>query len=378
MIIVYVADENYIPYVEISAKTVLKHNDARIIVVSPRPVKTSYENVVIPLAGVFRQNENDRITCTTYLKLFLPQLPFDKIIYLDGDTLCYGKLDALWNMDCKYINLCDTYSRRHKRDLKVKKYGLSGMMLMNLKALREMDFTNLCLNARPQVRHWQHEETLINTVMRGKLKFINNKWNYCHNRDYGDGSKEKDAIILHVCGKDKSRMFWQAFSEIKEILNFIKGKSVAIVGNAKSIFDKSNGASINDHDVIIRFNKGYITKPESQGNRTDILIMACAVPLDDKANFKAKYYINRSRNTTSGDYTISDQTREVIRQETIKQPSSGFMAVKMCLAAGAKSIDLYGFDFGKTPTYYNPEGYITLHDYDKEHEIIKTLNINLN
>ena len=59
MIVVYVADKNYMPYVEISARSVLKYNDAKIIVVSPEPVDTQYENVVIPLKEEYRQNEND-------------------------------------------------------------------------------------------------------------------------------------------------------------------------------------------------------------------------------------------------------------------------------------------------------------------------------
>ena len=370
MVVVYVADKNYMPYVEISARSVLKYNNTKIIVVSPEPVDTQYENVVIPLKEEYRQTENDRITQTTYLKLFLTQLPYDKIIYLDGDTICNGKLDELWRMDCDYINLCDTFSQKHKNDLKVEKYGLSGMMVMNLKALREIDFTNLCLKTNPNVKHWQHEETLINVAMHDKLHFIDNKWNYCYKRDYGDGSKEFDAVILHICGKNKSRMYWQPFAEIKEIIDFIHGKTVAIVGNAQSIFDKENGQAIDNHEVIIRFNKGYIIKPESQGTKTDILIMACEVPLDDKAKFKAKYYINRSKNTRNGSYTISDQTREYIRRDTIAQPSSGFMAIRMC--EGAKSIDLYGFD-GITPTFYNPKDYVTQHNYSREQEIIKEL-----
>lgn len=170
----------------------------------------------------------------------------------------------------------------------------------------------------------------------------------------------------------------QSFEEIKEIINFIQGKSVAIVGNAQSIFDKNNGAAIDDHDVIIRFNKGYITKPESQGTKTDILIMACEMPLDDKEKFKARYYVNRSKKTRSGDYTISNKTREWIKRETIAQPSSGFMSIKMCLEAKAKQIDLYGFDFEETPTFYNPKGYVTKHNYSREKELIKQLDVNIN
>lgn len=373
MIIVYVADKNYAEYVKISAESVKRFNpEARIILVSPEPVE-GFENVVIPLTREFRHNVDDRITSATYLKLYLTELPFDKIIYMDGDTICQGSLEELWNMNPEYLAACETFSEKHKKDLGCN-YALSGVMVMNLKNLRKIKFTEACLSINPHVKHWQHEETLINVVLRDKIDFIPIKWNYCHKRIYKHPLKESEVKILHVCGKNKGRMFWKPFDEIREILNFLKDKTVAIVGNAESIFGKSNGDDIDSHEVIIRFNKGYIIKPESQGTKTDILIMACEVPLDEKAKFKAKYYINRSSNTRNGDYTISNLTREDIKRETIAQPSSGYMAIKMCLTAGVKSIDLYGFD-GITPTYYNPEGYITQHNYTKEQELIRQLNL---
>jgi len=153
----------------------------------------------------------------------------------------------------------------------------------------------------------------------------------------------------------------------------VKDKTVAIVGNAKSIFDKKNGKEIDGHDIVIRFNRGFITQPESQGRKTDILILAVNLNLDEKSAFKSQYYVNRSRKTTCGEITIDDQFRADLKEIIGKQPSSGFMAIKLCELA--KSIDLYGFDFGKTKTFYNPEGFVTPHDYDKEHELIEKMNI---
>ena len=371
MIIVYVADENYLGFVEKSADSLLKiHPDAKIILVSPEKLDTSFQNVVIPINREFRHNDNDRITSATYLKLYLTELPYDKIIYLDGDTIIQKPINELWEMECPFINLCETYSKKHEKDIG-HKYGLSGMMLMNLKALREADFTNRCLSADPHVNIWQHEETLINWVFYEKLNFIDKKWNYCHNREYDEPINEQDAHILHICGRDKSLMI-NPYEEIRPILEYIKGKSVAIVGNAKSIFDKNFGSEIDDHDIIIRFNRGFITKPESQGTKTSILFMATPLNIDEKASFKAWFYVNRSRNTTSGDYTISDTMRARLKAWLGKQPSTGFMAIDICREAKVKSIDIYGFN-KNVPTFYNPEGYITQHNYDKEHEILHDL-----
>lgn len=160
------------------------------------------------------------------------------------------------------------------------------------------------------------------------------------------------------------------YDEIKEVKDFIKGKSVAVVGNAKSIFDHRFGADIDGHDVVIRFNKGFVTETETQGARTDILILACDLTLDEKARYRAKFYINRSKRTKTGELTISDDRRRVFRIILGAQPSTGFLAVDLCMMSGAKRIDLYGFDFEKTPTFYNPAGYKTKHDYAKEKEIM--------
>ena len=371
MIVVYVADENYLGYVEKSADSLTRfHPNARIIVVSPKPVETEFENVVIPLDRDYKHNENDRITSATYLKLFLPELPFDKIIYLDGDTIIQKPLDELWAIDCPFINLCETFSKKHALDLGVKQYGLSGMMVMNLNALRNADFTNKCLNAKSKGKIWQHEETLINAAFNDKLNFVDKKWNYCHNREYDEPIDENEAHILHICGKNKAKMGYAPYEEIKDILKLITGKTVAIVGNAQSIFDKANGKAIDDHEVIIRFNRGFVTDEKAQGSKTTILMVACELSIDEKASYKAFVSINRSRNTRCGDITIKDEMRQRLKNWVGKQPTSGFMAIDICRTAKAKQIDLYGFDFEKTKTFYNPDDYQTWHDYKTEEKIV--------
>lgn len=380
MIVVYVADKNYMDFVNISAKSLLRHNpEAVIIVVSPEKVETEFENVVIPLSGTWKHRNNDRITSTTYLKLFLTQLPYDKIIYMDGDTLVLHPLDELWNMEPEYIALTEShdYGKIQAEDLGVEKYGLSGVMVMNLKNLRKIGFTQKCLQANPQVKHWCHEETLINVAMRGKLKFIPVKWNYCHDREYSDRSLLlKDVAILHICGKDKSYMTRNHYTEVARIKEYIKGKSVAIVGNAKSIFDHDFGKEIDKHDVVIRFNRGFITNEKAQGTKTDIVILACELTIDEKKKYKAFCTINRSRNTRCGDYTFADKERDRLKEFIGAQPSSGFMAIDLCRDSGAKSIDLYGFDFEKTKTFYNPDDYQTRHDYQTEEKIVTEMDKN--
>ena len=379
MIIVYCLDENYTKYTTISIRSVLKYNPhAKIIVVSEMPINfymEGVEKVTIPLPKQFRnRSKGDRITNAAYLKCFLTKLPYDKIIYLDGDTICQGPLNELWEMPCEYINLCESHKFGEKQAVELghKKYGLTGMMVMNLENLRKIGFTETCLDIEenyptPQITGWHHDETCINVACYGLMNFIDKKWNYCRNRKYLEQIPESQAKILHYVGLQKTDMINRPhYNTLDPILADIKGKHVAIVGNAKSLFDNEQlyGAYINAADFVIRFNRGFITNPWKQGRKTDLLILACLLKPDEIQSFNSKWVVNRSSSYVNPVYfTIPNQDRRMLRDKLDCQPSTGFMAIDLCLYAGAKSIDLFGFDFEQTPTFYNPEGYQTAHDY---------------
>ena len=381
MIICYAIDKNYVDYARVSAKSVLKYNpDAFIVLVSEEPLSIGYEdtNIIIKLPEQFRnRGKGDRITNTAYLKLFLTKLKYDKIIYLDGDTMCQGSLKELWDMDIDYIGLTEShrYGKIQAKALGIEKYGLSGMMVMNLKNLHKVYFTKRCLavqNRNIPDDQWQHDETCINLGVNELLTFIDKKWNYCRNRVYDEPIQERDAMILHYVGKQKDDMLeYLPYGRLKEVCKYIQGKSVAIVGNAKSIFDTRYGCEIDSHDIVIRFNKGFTYYPESQGHRTDILILACLLRDDEREGYHARYIINRSKSYRNpAHFTISTEDRMKLKEIIGSQPSSGFMAIDLCLFARAGKIDLYGFDFEKTITFYNDPNYQTQHNYSKEEEIV--------
>jgi len=383
MIIVFCIDKNYIDLARVSLASYRKQNpQATLVCVTEDPIEDIGfdEYMQIKPKRDFRtRGPGDRITRTAYLKLYLPLLPYDKIIYVDADTICKKPLDKLWNMQCKYINLCETYSigKKMAKAIGAKKYGLSGMMVMNLKKLREINFIPECLFVEKECpvpeTGWQHDETVINVTMRDRLRFISKKWNYCTNRKYDDPIPEKDAHILHYVGCEKIKMLKGVrYSSMWPLAKHIYGKRIAIVGNAQSIFEKENGHEIDNQDFVIRFNKGFIEKPISQGSRTDLLLLALTLEPEQIKQFKAKFVANRSRfyhNKT--DLMIPDRERGRIAEFLGAQPSSGFIAIEMCLYFGAKEINLYGFDFEKTKTFYNPDDYKTQHKYKNEEKIVR-------
>ena len=386
MRIVYCLDENYLEYARESIKSYRKHNpNSEIIVVSEDRIESVGEDrhFLIKLPDNLRfRSKTDRISRAAYLKLFLTKLPFDKILYVDADTICQKPLTKLWDMVPEYIALTESHAfgERQAAAFGAKKYGLTGMMMMNLINLRKIHFTEQCLDVNNSwwtpVSDWNHDETCINLALAGKLTFIDKIYNYCHNRNYYSPIPESEAYILHYVGRDKSDMFYlsQKYKSLLAIGKCIRNKRVAIVGNAKSLFDKSYGSEIDNHDFVIRFNRGFIVSDKSQGTKTSCVILALNLTQEEIDRHKARFVVNRSKHYSNlTPYRIPQEERMEWALMIGKQPSSGLLAIDFALCYKPKSLDLYGFDFEETPTFYNPEGYQTQHDYDKEKEIILTM-----
>lgn len=380
MKIVYCLDENYKKYAEKSILSVLKYNPkADITIVSVLPMNVmGLKNITIPLYGDFRRRGvGDRITQTAYLKLFLTMLPNDysKVIFLDGDIICHKPLNDLWNMDCKYINVCEShnYGKKQAQELGLEKYANTGVMVMNLDNLRRIDFTKKCVLVQNMQLNtlWCHDETCINVAMSDKLNFIPQVFNACVNREYDEQILSKDVYLSHYIGKHKESMLDLGnYEYMPNIHNLIRGRSVAIVGNASSIFDRTYGKKIDEYDVVIRFNRGFISRPSSQGSRTTILFVGTDMDKAETNKFDNPIVICRSSHyMTPSNYVIGKE-RGQLKEIIGSQPSTGFMAIDMCLSMGAGKISLFGFDFEKTPTFYNPVGYKTRHDYSTEQALV--------
>jgi len=209
MKIVYLTDKNYVKYLNISAESVLRHNpNAKILVISNEPLDIKYPNMVYEAPKEFleklRFNEKERLTALTYYKLLLPEiLPNDdKIIYIDCDTMVQKPLDDIWNMDCPYLCVTEHYLPNNYPGHP--KCALAGFLLMNLKALREDNFREKCMqNMDYPQDFWGHDESLINLNYQDKLTYIDIKYHYCKGRakHYNETVKatidENEAYILH-------------------------------------------------------------------------------------------------------------------------------------------------------------------------------------
>ena len=145
-------------------------------------VKLNYYN----LEGYFKNATVHYVSLSTYFKLHLPSLlPYlDKIIYIDGDVLNFQDLSEMYNITLKkniyYCGITDYID--HLNELKVfwistDKYINAGVLLINLKALRENSIEKKIIDFVSTHRLRFEEQTAINTICYNNTQVLPYKYN---------------------------------------------------------------------------------------------------------------------------------------------------------------------------------------------------------
>lgn len=150
-----------------------------------------------------------------FLRLLIPKLfpNLDRALYVDCDTLCLGDISELYNSDFEnnYIMACRgyRYSIHQAKELGIPYYVNSGMLLFNIPLMNKENYFQQILDnwkgAIGKQEPFSADETVINWCFCNKIKLVNEKWNYCYNREY-DSRSVSSPHILHFVGKDKSAM----------------------------------------------------------------------------------------------------------------------------------------------------------------------------
>jgi len=173
-------------------------------------------------------------TSTVYLKFDLPDLipNQDKVLYLDSDVIIQKDLSDLFE-----INIKDYYAGVVKdiglieNDLNIKNYFNSGVMLLNLKLMRENDTSTALLNiGRSAERLTFVDQDCFNIVFDKKVKLLPAIYNcfYKFYLQYKDkytleyinkffktnysylNNIKKDSFIIHLVGWDKPWIYFDS------------------------------------------------------------------------------------------------------------------------------------------------------------------------
>jgi hypothetical protein len=156
-----------------------------------------------------------------------------------------------------------------------------------------------------------------------------------------------------------------------DIEKSIRGKTVAIVGNAQSLLQQEYGEMIDAHQVVIRMNFGFtyaphlnrFVAPKQLGKKTDIICAGAALnilnQLDRYPNCKALVHMSGgNRNETVEKYSNKYYLYPTDYWESLKnvltaRPSTGMMVFDMVEQSKPSHVNIFGMDWKRTRTYYN-------------------------
>jgi len=157
----------------------------------------------------------------TYVRLLLPALypQYDKILYIDADTLVRKDITDLYNIDIENNYFGAVYDANYKNlatrlwNDGSEEYFNCGILLINAKKLRDDNYMKL-IEEKIAVNGEKYaicDQSIINDTFKGKIYRLELKWNFYHNEEpfckvfttYNEAEYEealKDPAIVHFCG----------------------------------------------------------------------------------------------------------------------------------------------------------------------------------
>ena len=146
--VVYCVTANYIDKIKPSIRSLRAFNDVNVYIVTETDTTDIEDAIAIDISDqqYFPKgsvNYNNMFTYVGLLKVcYQSLLPIDRVIHLDADTIVNGSLNEMWNIDLtgKWYAMTPEYKGRYKPF--GDKYYNAGVMLLNLKELRESNIEN--------------------------------------------------------------------------------------------------------------------------------------------------------------------------------------------------------------------------------------------
>ena len=152
----------------------------------------------------------DYFTLTIYFRLFIPAMfpQYDKAIYIDSDVVLADDIAKLFDIDLgdNYIGACNDLSiadvpplvsyTENAVGVKAHEYINSGVLLMNLKKLREEKFEEHFLKLL-NTYHFDSiapDQDYINAILNGKILYLDKRFDTMPNNNRPEC---ENPIIIH-------------------------------------------------------------------------------------------------------------------------------------------------------------------------------------
>ena len=248
--IVFITDTNFVIQTHLAIMSLVKYKNKdsfyNIYVIAKDITEEQYDNfklleiedVKITIINgneyISKVNKLDGQMPMIYWRLKLPEYfcNFNKILHLDCDIVVSKDITELYdtNIDNYYIaavrDIAPTIYHASKNKI-YSNYFNAGIMLLNLKNIRESNYFNIVLDETTKNgdKYFFKEQDILNNTIGNKLKIISSKFNFiASNRRYtntqlknfyGEIISDKDIAIIHYAGKCRPWIYkWTYFANI--------------------------------------------------------------------------------------------------------------------------------------------------------------------
>jgi hypothetical protein len=164
---------------------------------------------------------------------------------------------------------------------------------------------------------------------------------------------------------------------LRGLLDILDGKSIAIVGNAASLLSDQYGFLIDEHDIVVRMNRGFPVDAASQGTRFDLWCFSgFRAALNPPKGFvppRSVWMSHRRMKKGRVGHDCIFYPRSywrALRDRLGARPSIGALAVDLIARATPREVTVIGFDFKRTGTFYQDVNHIGPHDFAAEERYI--------
>lgn len=168
-----------------------------------------------------------------------------------------------------------------------------------------------------------------------------------------------------------------------DVFDLLRGKSVALVGNARSLSERTQGAAIDAHDIVIRCNAAPVPDSRSHGAKTDIIATSIDFSFQVMETRKAHYLFWMSPRRDAmpgwvlkwpGFFLYPDASYRTLFDAVGSRPTTGLMVVDLLARSDCSRASLFGFDFFRSQSLSGEWRKATMpHDYATEERYITDL-----
>jgi len=161
-------------------------------------------------------------------------------------------------------------------------------------------------------------------------------------------------------------------------MELFQNKSIAVVGNAGSLFEKDLGSLIDYYDVVCRFNSGaHVEDPSKQGRRTNIVFvngLKSQLPRYKTTTVHTSLKHRVKGRSPHCDHVIPESIiHELCDVINAPRPSSGCMALHWIASCEPSRVGVFGFDWKATKTFYHKTNRKDPHNWEHEKTYISKL-----